>query len=129
MKILKRSAGESSRTRSASASVLMALCGLLMAAAPGFAESGTDWITGLAPDAPIVAHGMNNSTQLLPLGQGMAAQEAYIAKTLDLLEKDTGKRPTGWQSPSVYPNADTFSAITAKGVTYTVDGMDSDTLS
>jgi allantoinase len=83
----------------------------------------------LAPDAPIVAHGMNNSTQLLPLGQGMAAQEAYIARTLDLLEKDTGKRPTGWQSPSVYPNADTFSAITAKGITYTLDGMDSDTLS
>ena len=83
----------------------------------------------LAPDAPIVAHGMNNSTQLLPLGQGMAAQEAYIARTLDLLEKDTGKRPSGWQSPSVYPNADTFSAITAKGITYTLDGMDSDTLS
>jgi allantoinase len=86
-------------------------------------------LRALAPDAPIVAHGMNNSTQLLPLGQGIRAQEAYIAHTLDLLEKDTGKRPTGWQSPSVYPNADTFSAITAKGITYTLDGMDSDTLS
>lgn len=86
-------------------------------------------LRALAPDAPIVAHGMNNSTQLLPLGQGIKAQEAYIGHTLDLLEKDTGKRPTGWQSPSVYPNADTFSAVTARGITYTLDGMDSDTLS
>jgi allantoinase len=86
-------------------------------------------LRALAPHAPIVAHGMNNSTQLLPLQEGMAAQQAYIARTLDLLEKDTGKRPRGWQSPSVYPNADTFSATTAEGISYTLDGMDSDTLS
>jgi allantoinase len=81
------------------------------------------------PAAPILGHGINNSTELLPLGRGLAAQEAYVRRTLDLIEKDTGQRPTGWSSPSVYPNADTFSATAAEGIRYTLDGMDSDTLS
>ncbi|WP_428491876.1 hypothetical protein [Rhodopila sp.] len=72
---------------------------------------------------------MNNSTQLLPLTQGLAAQEAYIKRTLDMIERDTGERPIGWSSPSVYPNIDTFSATTAEGIRYTLDGMDSDVLS
>jgi allantoinase len=38
-------------------------------------------------------------------------------------------RPRGWSSPSVYPNASTFSATTAEGITYSLDGMDSDNLS
>jgi allantoinase len=83
----------------------------------------------LAPKAPIIAHGMNNSTELLPLGRGLLAQEAYIRRTLDLIEKDTGTRPHGWSSPSVYPNADTFRATAAEGITYSLDGMDSDVLS
>jgi allantoinase len=83
----------------------------------------------LVPDAPIVAHGINNSTELLPLGRGLEAQEAYIRRTLDLIEKDTGVRPRGWSSPSVYPNADTFTATAAEGIRYSLDGMDSDALS
>lgn len=83
----------------------------------------------LVPDAPIIAHGMNNSTEQLPLGRGLAAQEAYIRRTLATIEKDTGTKPTGWSSPSVYPNGDTFTASAASGITYTLDGMDSDTLS
>jgi peptidoglycan/xylan/chitin deacetylase (PgdA/CDA1 family) len=83
----------------------------------------------LLPKAPIIAHGMNNSTELLPLAAGPAAQEAYIGHTLDLIEKDTGKRPTGWTSPSVYPNADTFPATASQGIRYSLDGMDSDILS
>jgi allantoinase len=83
----------------------------------------------LLPAAPIVAHGINNSTQLLPLGSGLAAQEAYIRRTLDLIAKDTGVRSTGWSSPSVYPNADTFTATAAAGIGYSLDGMDSDGLS
>jgi len=83
----------------------------------------------LMPKAPIVAHGINNSTELLPLGRGLDEQEAYIRRTLDLIEKDTGVRSRGWTSPSVFPNADTFRATAAEGITYSLDGMDSDILS
>jgi len=81
------------------------------------------------PRAPIIAHGMNNSTEMLPLERGLDAQVAYIRRTVDLIEKDTGVRPQGWSSPSVYPNADTFPASAAAGMTYSLDGMDSDILS
>ena len=81
------------------------------------------------PKAPIVGHGMNNSTELLPLGSGLEAQEGYIRKTLDLIQNETGVRPRGWSSPSVYADRDTFSATAAEGITYTLDGMDSDVLS
>lgn len=81
------------------------------------------------PKAPIIAHGVNNSTDQLPLGRGLDEQEAYIRRTLNQLEKNTGVRPRGWSSPSVYPNADTFRASAAEGITYTLDGMDSDVLS
>ena len=86
-------------------------------------------LRSLIPKAPIIAHGINNSTELLPLGRGVDEQEAYIRRTLDLIEKDTGVRSRGWTSPSVYPNADTFRATAAEGITYSLDGMDSDILS
>jgi len=81
------------------------------------------------PKASIVAHGINNSTEMLPLDKGMEAQKAYIRRTLDMIEKSTGVRSAGWSSPSVYPNADTFAATAAEGIRYTLDGMDSDILS
>jgi peptidoglycan/xylan/chitin deacetylase (PgdA/CDA1 family) len=81
------------------------------------------------PKATIVAHGINNSTEMLPLREGVAAQEAYIRQTIDRIEKSTGQRPHGWSSPSVFPNAETFTATAAAGLTYTLDGMDSDVLS
>ena len=83
----------------------------------------------LAPKAPIVAHGMNNSTDQLPLDKGPEAQRIYIRRTLELIEKGTGVRAIGWSSPSVYPNADTFAATAAEGIRYSLDGMDSDILS
>lgn len=83
----------------------------------------------LLPDAPIIAHGLNNSTDLLPLSEGPAAQRAYIRKTLDMIEASTGVRSAGWSSPSVYPDAETFAASAAEGIRYTLDGMDSDVLS
>lgn len=86
-------------------------------------------LRALVPAAPIVAHGLNNSTMLLPLAEGPAAQRAYIRRTLDLIEESTGVRATGWSSPSVYPDADTFQATAAEGIRYTLDGMDSDLLS
>lgn len=64
----------------------------------------------------------------LPLGRGLAEQEAYIRRTLNMIEKDTGVRPRGWQSPSVCSNIDTYAAIAAEGIKYTLDGMDSDIL-
>jgi hypothetical protein len=81
------------------------------------------------PKAPVLAHGFNNSTALLPLDKGPDAQRAYIRETIDRIEKSTGVRSTGWSSPSVYPNADTFAATAAEGVRYSLDGMDSDILS
>ena len=81
------------------------------------------------PQAPIVAHGINNSTQLLPLARGLDDQRNYVRRTLDLIEKSTGVRSRGWSSPSVYPNADTFRATGAEGIRYSLDGMDSDILS
>lgn len=83
----------------------------------------------LVPSAPILAHGINNSTEQLPLQAGMDAQKAYIARTLDMIEKSTGQRPRGWSSPSVFPNAETYTATAAEGIKYTLDGMDSDVLS
>src|SRR5215469_5435535 len=35
-------------------------------------------LRAIEPDAPIVAHGMNNTSHMLPLGRGMAEQKAYI---------------------------------------------------
>jgi allantoinase len=81
------------------------------------------------PDAPIVAHGMNNTSHMLPLGRGLDEQKTYIRDTLDSIAATTGVRSTGWSSPSVYANADTMQAMAAAGITYTLDQMDSDIVS
>lgn len=81
------------------------------------------------PNAPIIAHGMNNSNHILPLGRGLAEQKAYIRRTLDLIASMTGVKPTGWSSPSVYSNGDTMQAMAAEGITYNIDQMDSDIIS
>jgi allantoinase len=81
------------------------------------------------PTAPIVAHGMNNTSHQLPLGRGLAEQKGYIRRTLDMIAGATGVRPTGWSSPSVYSNGDTMQAMAAEGVTYNLDQMDSDVIS
>jgi allantoinase len=78
------------------------------------------------PNAPIVAHGMNNTSRQLPLGRGIAEQKAYIRRTLDMIAETTGIRPVGWSSPSVYSNGDTPQAVAAEGITYTLDQMDTD---
>jgi peptidoglycan/xylan/chitin deacetylase (PgdA/CDA1 family) len=83
----------------------------------------------LVPKAPIVAHGINNSTDQLPLDKGTEAPMAYVRRTLDSIQKSTGIRPTGWSSPSVHSNVETFPATAAEGIKYTLDGMDSDVLS
>jgi len=68
------------------------------------------------PDAPIVAHGMNNTSHMLPLGRGLAEQKAYVRRTLDLIAATTGVKATGWSSPSVYSNGDTMQAVAAEGI-------------
>src|ERR1700688_3798896 len=65
-------------------------------------------------NAPIIAHGMNNTSHMLPLGGGLADQKAYIHQTLDLIAGSTGVRPAGWSSPSVYSNRDTMQAVAAE---------------
>jgi allantoinase len=81
------------------------------------------------PNAPIIAHGMNNSSHMLPLGRGLTEQKAYIRGTLDLIAVATGVKSTGWSSPSVYSNGDTMQAMAAEGITYNLDQMDSDIIS
>jgi hypothetical protein len=81
------------------------------------------------PTAPIIAHGINNTSQLLPLGRGLPEQKVYIRRTLDMIVGVTRVRPAGWSSPSVYSNGDTMQAMAAEGITYTLDQMDSDIVS
>jgi allantoinase len=81
------------------------------------------------PNAPVIAHGINNSNDILPLGRGLSEQRAYIRRTLDLIASTTGVRPTGWSSPSVYSNGDTMAAMAAERILYNIDQMDSDTIS
>jgi allantoinase len=83
----------------------------------------------IAPDAPIVAHGMNNTSRMLPLGRGLAEQKTYIRRTLDQIAAATGVRPTSWSSPSVYSNGDTMQAMAAEGIVSNLDQMDSDIIS
>jgi allantoinase len=78
------------------------------------------------PNAPIVAHGLNNTDHMLPLGRGLAEQKVYIRHSLEMIVDATGSRPLGWSSPSVYSNGDTPRAVAAEGVVYTLDQMDSD---
>jgi len=81
------------------------------------------------PTAPIIAHGLNNTSHMLPLGRGVAEQRAYIRRTLDMIDSATGVRPAGWSSPSVYSDGDTMQAAAAEGIAYTLDQMDSDIIS
>jgi allantoinase len=83
----------------------------------------------IQPNAPIIAHGMNNTSRMLPLGRGLAEQKVYIRRTLDQIAGTTGVRPTCWSSPSVYSNGDTMQAMAAEGITSTIDQMDSDIIS
>jgi allantoinase len=91
----------------------------------------SEWkeIRAVQPSAPIVAHGMNNTSRMLPLGRGLDEQKAYIRETLDLIAGTTGVKSIGWSSPSVYSNGDTMQAMAAAGITYTLDQMDSDIVS
>ena len=102
---------------------------VLNAEFPGTHASVWKEFRATQPNAPIVAHGMNNSNHILPLGRGLAEQKAYIRRTLDLIAGTTGVKPTGWSSPSVYSNGDTMQAMAAEGVIYNLDQMDSDIIS
>jgi allantoinase len=69
------------------------------------------------------------TSHMLPLSRGVDEQKAYIRDTLNLIAATTGVKSSGWSSPSVYANADTMQAMAAAGITYTLDGMDSDIVS
>jgi allantoinase len=88
----------------------------------------SDWkeFRAIQPNAPIIAHGMNNTSRMLPLGRGLDAQKAYIRETLSVIASTTGVKSNGWSSPSVYADGDTMQAIAAEGMAYTLDQMDSD---
>jgi hypothetical protein len=113
-------AASSWRRRSCSATIV------LSSEFPGKYPSVWEDFRAAQPNAPIVAHGMNNTNHILPLGRGLAEQKAYIRRTLTVTVDATGVRPVGWSSPSVYSNGDTPQAAAAEGITYTLDQMDSD---
>ncbi len=102
---------------------------VLNAEFPGTHASVWKEFRATQPNAPIIAHGMNNSSYMLPLGRGLTEQKAYIRRTQDLIAGTTGVKPTGWSSPSVYSNGDTMQAMAAEGITYNLDQMDSDIIS
>lgn len=102
---------------------------VLNAAFPGKHPSLWKDFRSMQPAAPIVAHGINNTSDMLPLGRGLSAQKAYVRRTLDLIADTTGVRPAGWSSPSVYSDGATMRAVAAEGVAYTLDQMDSDVIS
>lgn len=102
---------------------------VLNAEFPGAYTSVWKEFRAAQPNAPIIAHGMNNTSHMLPLGRGLGEQEAYIRRTLDMIEGATGVRPAGWSSPSVYSDGDTMQAVAAEGIAYTLDQMDSDVIS
>ena len=102
---------------------------VLNAEFPGKYTSVWKEFRAVQPKAPIIAHGMNNTSDTLPLGRGIAEQKAYIRRTLDMIDGATGVRPAGWSSPSVYSDGDTMQAVAAEGIAYTLDQMDSDIIS
>ena len=102
---------------------------VLNAEFPGAHSAVWKEFRAIQPDAPIIAHGMNNTSHTLPLGRGLAEQKAYIRGTLDQISAATGVRPTCWSSPSVYSNGDTMQAMAAEGIASTLDQMDSDIIS
>src|SRR5262249_13748333 len=67
---------------------------VLNAAFPGKHASVWKELRAVQPNAPIIAHGMNNPSNGLPLGRGLAEQKAYIRRTLDLIAGTTGVKPT-----------------------------------
>jgi allantoinase len=102
---------------------------VLNAEFPGAHTSVWKEFRATQPNAPIIAHGLNNTSHMLPLRQGVADQQDYIRRTLDMIDGATGVRPKGWSSPSVYSDGNTVEAVAAEGVTYTLDQMDSDIVS
>jgi allantoinase len=102
---------------------------VLNAEFPGSHASVWKEFRSVQPNAPIIAHGMNNTSHMLPLGRGLTEQKAYIRRTLDLIAGTTGIKAAGWSSPSVYSNGDTMQAMAAEGITYNIDQMDSDIIS
>ena len=102
---------------------------VLNATFPGKHPSVWKDFRSMQPAAPIIAHGIDNTSDMLPLGRGLSAQKAYVRRTLDLIEDTTGVRPAGWSSPSVYSDGATMQAVAAEGVAYTLDQMDLDVIS
>src|SRR5712691_1796363 len=71
---------------------------VLNAEFPGTHASVWKEFRAAQPNAPIIAHGMNNTNHILPLGRGLTEQKVYVRRTLELIAGTTGVKPTSWSS-------------------------------
>lgn len=72
-----------------------------------------------------IAHGLDANTMThsrMPL----AEQRAHIEKSLDTLERCTGRRPSGWLSQDWGTTPDTFALLAQAGLRYTLDWCNDD---
>ena len=62
-------------------------------------------LRAIRPNAPIIAHGMNNTSRMLPLGRGLAEQKIYIRRTLDEIATPPGCGPPAGRRRAFIPTA------------------------
>ena len=75
-------------------------------------------------DWGVIGHCQSNTR---PLDKVPADQERkVIAETLNVIEKATGQRPTGWLGASMAETWDTLEHLSSEGITYTADWLNDD---
>src|SRR5262249_18009778 len=79
--------------------------------------------------APIIAHGMNNTNRMLPLGRGLAAQKAYTREPWISSPAQPASGPPAGRLRASIPMATPCRRSSPRASTYTIDQMDSDIIS
>ncbi|MDF2797302.1 MAG: polysaccharide deacetylase [Devosia sp.] len=76
-----------------------------------------------ANNCTIIGHGLTNSDTLA--GRSAEDEKAYLGAVADAIERNEGKRPTGWASPWLAHSDNTADLLKATGYRYVIDlGMD-----
>lgn len=72
----------------------------------------------------VMAHGLENTTR--HHGLALEVERDRVARTVDLLEHATGRRPRGWLTPGFAVSDHTERLLCEAGLRYTADHCDSD---